>query len=170
MLFSHPRLPFRSSFLSHPWHLYPHSSSLLTVRFGYFFRCSSNSFVHYSVQFCDSTHPSQHPHFRHIQPLLLCFLHSPCLGPARHSWSYGVLLISHAQYFLGMHQSAYNEVYYMLKSKVELLKLVELFFPTWPLSLTLLFVKFRNDTLQEGQMEESDDDDSELDEDFGVGK
>ena len=43
-------------------------------------------------------------------------------------------------------------------------------YPTWPLSLTLLFVKCCNGTLQEGQMEESDDDDSDLDEDFGVGK
>ena len=34
----------------------------------------------------------------------------------------------------------------------------------------LLFVNCCNDTLQEGQMEESDDDDSDLDEDFGVGK
>ena len=32
---------------------------------------ASNSFIPYSVQIVDSTHPSYHPHFRHIQLLLL---------------------------------------------------------------------------------------------------
>ena len=53
---------------------------------GYFyFHCPSNTFVPYSIQFYDSTHTSQHPHFYHLQ-LLTLFLHSPCLGPVHHCW------------------------------------------------------------------------------------
>ena len=37
----------------------------------------SNSLNLYSVQLCDSTRPSRHPHFPHIQLLLLRFLHCP---------------------------------------------------------------------------------------------
>ena len=58
---------------------------------GYFshLRCLSNSFIPNSVQLGNSTQPSQHPHFfRHIQLLLLCFLHCPCLGTVHHCWSY----------------------------------------------------------------------------------
>ena len=44
---------------------------------GYFphLRCSSNSVIPYSAQLCDSTHPSRRPHLRHMQLILLCFLH-----------------------------------------------------------------------------------------------
>ena len=61
---------------------------------GYFshLRCPSNSFIPNSVQLSDSTHPSEHPHFRHIQLLLVCFLHCQRLGTVHHCWSYNCLL------------------------------------------------------------------------------
>ena len=50
--------------------------------------CPSNSFIPNSVQLGDSTHP----HFRHIQLLLLCFLHCPSLSTVHHCWSYNCLV------------------------------------------------------------------------------
>ena len=62
-----------------PYHFY-----LLSCTFSHLL-CPCNYFIPYSVQLGDPTHPSQHPHFRHIQLLLLCFLHlSPCLGTVHH--------------------------------------------------------------------------------------
>ena len=55
-------------------------------------RCPSNYFILNSVQLSDSTHPSQHPHFRHIQLILLCFLHCPILGTVHHCWSYNCIV------------------------------------------------------------------------------
>ena len=82
--------PLWSSFPSPPLHIHPHYSphiiilhtfswlSLPSLSFflGYFsnFRCPSNCFLPYYVELCNTTHPSQHPHFCHIQLLLLRFL------------------------------------------------------------------------------------------------
>ena len=64
-----------------------HFNLYFPALFGYFvdFRCPSNSFIPNAVHLGDSTHPSYHPHFRHIQLLLLSFLHCPCLGTVHHA-------------------------------------------------------------------------------------
>ena len=47
-----------------------------------------NYFIPYSAQLGESTHPSQHRHFHHMQLLLLCFLHCPGIGTVQRCWSY----------------------------------------------------------------------------------
>ena len=75
---SHPSPSFLYPHILLPFAL--HVRSVLaysTVRFR-LFRRPSKRVLHnpYSVHLCHSRHPSQHPHFRHIQCLLLRFLHS----------------------------------------------------------------------------------------------
>ena len=42
------------------------------------FVVSQNS---YSVHLCNTTHPSQHPHFCDVPLIILCFLRCPCHSP-----------------------------------------------------------------------------------------
>ena len=49
-------------------------------------------FISDFVQLWNSKHTSQHPHFRHIKLLVLCFLHCPCLGTVHHCSSYNCLI------------------------------------------------------------------------------
>ena len=95
--FSHPSFPRHLHHHHSLAHIFFFSSQYMPIPLkptfmhfhGYFSHpcCPSNSFIPNSVQLGDSTHPSQHPHFRHIQHLLLCFLHCQCLGIVHHCWS-----------------------------------------------------------------------------------
>ena len=73
--------PFQASFSSHPHtslSLFSrnilHPFTCLFLRYFSHFRCPSNSF-----NLCNTAHPSQPPHFCHVQLLLLHFLRCPCL-------------------------------------------------------------------------------------------
>ena len=83
-------------------------------------RCPSNSFIPNSLQLGDSTHPSKHPHFRHIQLFLLCFLHCPRLGTVHHCWSYNPLytLPLTRKLILRLHVHTHNKSFYLYKYKV----------------------------------------------------
>ena len=79
---------------------------------GYFshLRCPSNSFIPYSVQLGESTHPSQHPHFLHIQLLLVRFLHCPCFERC------ASLLVLVDSYYSRDAQSSEKSVFYAFLS------------------------------------------------------
>ena len=82
-----------------------HSSSLLNT-YAYHFNLLSCNFLDISPTFVvplilsflilcqlgESTHPSYHPNFHHIQLILLCFLHYPRLGTVHHCQSYNGLV------------------------------------------------------------------------------
>ena len=66
--------------------LYPYFL-LLLLYFSHFL-CPSKYSIPYSVHLCNTTRTSQHPHFYHVQFLLLRFLHCPCPCPVNHCHSY----------------------------------------------------------------------------------
>ncbi len=88
---SFPRHLYHHHSLAYVWILLLfsiHAHTTSTYFLGYFshFCCPSNSFIPYSVQLGDSTHPSQHPNFHHIQLLLV-------VSSLRKSWHRTSLLV-----------------------------------------------------------------------------
>ena len=111
---------------------------------GYFshFRCPSNSFIPYPVHLCNTTHPSQHPHFDHVKLLILRFLHCPCVRPTHHCWSYHgrLYLPSTVKLILRLHRNRYLLLHlWLVPSSGVASKAVYLIPPCCPVCCLVLF-------------------------------